>query len=98
VSKPTGYIVRSGDMLALLGALGIRGDQGAVYDAARTLVGWAEPMQTQQTQLPPVSVASLALPPEADALDRIADAYLADQSVSEALAEIADILSETGRL
>jgi len=42
MSKPTGYVVRPRDMEALLGALGLRGDQGAVYDAARTLIGWAE--------------------------------------------------------
>ena len=52
MSKPTGYIVRPKDMQALLAALGLRGDQGAVYDAARTLIGWAKPLQTQQTQLP----------------------------------------------
>jgi len=68
------------------------------YGAARTLIGWAEPMQTQQTQLPPVSVASLALPSETDALDQIADAYLADLTVEEALSEIGRILRETGRL
>jgi len=106
MSEPTGYIVRPGDMKALTRELNrVRRSHVEIYAAARTLVrfaesvrvveGWAEP---QQTQLSPVSVASLALPSEGDALDRIADAYLADQSALEALAEIADILSEMGRL
>jgi len=81
MSKPTGYVVRPRDMKALLDALGLRGDQGAVYDAARTLIGWAEP---QQTQLPLVSVAPLALPPEADAL--VMRAYVdADTAQAERL-------------
>jgi len=53
--------------------------------------------QTQQTQLPPVSVASLALPPESDALDQIADLYLADLTCDEALSAIGFVLLETGR-
>ena len=96
MSTPTGWIVRPRDMKALVHKLNRpQTSLSELYGAARTLIGWAEP---QQTQLPPVSVASLALPSEAVVLDRIAEAYLADQSVSEALAEIADILRETGRL
>jgi len=110
MGNPIGYIVRPGDMQALVRKLNRpQASLGEFYDVARTLIGWAEPInnlplfeiesqETQQTQLPPVSVASLALPPEADALDRIADAYLADLTVDEALSEIGRILSETGRL
>ena len=96
MSKPAGYIVRSKDMKALKHELNrVCSNTGDLWAAARTLVGWAE---TQQTQLPPVSVASLVLPsPEADALDRITDAYLADQSIEDALSEIGRILAETGR-
>jgi len=96
MSKPAGYIVRSKDMKALKHELNrVCSNTGDLWAAARTLVGWAE---TQQTQLPPVSVASLALPSEADALDRILDAYLADQSIEDALSEIGRILFETGRV
>jgi len=58
MSKPTGYIVRPKDMKALTRELTRqRTSWGDVWDAAKTLAAWAEP---QQTQLPPVSVVSLA--------------------------------------
>ena len=96
MSKPTGYIVRPKDMKALVRKLNRpQTSLSELYEVARTLIGWAEP---QQTQPPPVSVASLALPSEADALDRILDAYLADQSIEDALSEIGRILFETGRV
>jgi len=64
MSRPTGYIVRPRDMKRLKYELNrVSTINGNLYDAARVLVGYAEPQQTQQTQLPPVHVVSLALPP-----------------------------------